>query len=272
MNVRYSAIAAILLCAAVHGETHAPPASSLDAARRDLRELPATERSQESLGKSSGFGTASLPALALPSSGDPAQNNKPEPNAAPSPTWLLDALQQTDAERGQRRPAADTTLTRDQGKGYKSASAPDPLAQYLGQWIDPRDRELLRTDVSKTADQRTKSPLDQASMKSEMSGSSALQAGATPFLINEPAKNPYLQEPAPQPSQLNPFAPTSVTSLQSQERSQVPSAFPVATGPANLSSTPTSVKSAVKPLEPVSAPPTAPIVDDRKYFPQLRRF
>jgi hypothetical protein len=260
-----------VLCLSAHGETPAPPTSSLDAARRDLRELPVTERTRDNLGKSSGFGTADLPALTLPGSGDSPQN-KPEPNAPPSPTWLLDALKQTDAERSQRRPNPDAILARDQANGYKPVPAPDPLAQYLGQWMSPRDQELLRPDTKKSADLSTKGPLELTARMPEMSGLPALQTGLMPVSIVEPAKNPYLQEPTPQPLPPNPLTPASVTRQLPNDRSRVPLAFPVGSTPTGLSTTPSSVKPAVKPLEPATVLPTAPIIDDRKYFPQLHRF
>jgi len=271
VNVRYLALAAALLCVSSYGETPAPPTNPLDAAKRDLRDLPATERPRDILGKSPGFGAASLPAVALPGSSDSPQN-KPDPNAPPSPTWLQDALQQTDAERSQRESAV---LARDRGNGYKPVPATDPLAQYLGQWLAPRDQELLKSDARKTTDQKGNGPLDLTAQNTQRSGLDAwpTSADAKPVAINEPAKNPYLQdEAALPPVPLNSYAPVSVMSLQQNDRSRVPSALPLAAVPTGPDKTASSARPVAKPLEPVSALPTAPIIDDRKYFPQLRRF
>jgi len=260
-----------LLCVSSYGETPAPPTNPLDAAKRDLRDLPATERPRDILGKSPGFGAASLPAVALPGSSDSPQN-KPDPNAPPSPTWLQDALQQTDAERSQRDSAA---LARDRANGYKPVPAPDPLAQYLGQWLAPRDQELLKSDARKTTDPKGKGPLDLTAQTPERSGLDAwpTSADAKPVAINEPARNPYLQdEAALPPVPLNSYAPVSVTNIQQNDRSRAPATLPLAAAPNSLDRAPSSAKPATKPLDPVSAPPTAPIIDDRKYFPQLRRF
>lgn len=267
MNLRFPAIAAIVLCATLRGETPAPATDSLDAAKRDLRELPAAERSQEVLGKSSGLGSASLPALTLPNSGD-APQNKPEPNAPPSPTWLQDALKQTDTEKDQRRQSPDAAQLRDQTNGYKPVRAPDPLAQYLGQWMTPRDRELLRPEAKNAADQKTRPPLDLNEQTPDKSGLLAPQTEALSVPMMEPSRNPYLPETDPQPPTPGPFAP--VTTAQSNERAREPFNLPAAT-PAIPNAQPASPKPAPSQLEPVTAP-TAPIVDDRKYFPQLHRF
>jgi len=268
VNVRYPVLAAILLYyATAHAETPAPATNTLDAAKRDLRELPAVERSKDILGKSSGIGSAGLPTLTLPGEGSTPQN-KPEPNAPPSPTWLQDALNQTDADRGQRRPGRDSTLARDPANGYKPTHATDPLAQYLGQWMTPRDRELLRPEAGKDgSDQKSKGPLDQTGPASELSGVTALQTG----LLQEPAKNPYLQEPEPLPLAPNPFAPAVTTNAGANERSRLPAPLPAA-NPDRPTSLPSSPNPVVAPLAPAAPSPAAPIVDDRKYFPQLRRF
>jgi hypothetical protein len=185
---------------------------------------------------------------------------------------LLDALQQTDADRSQRDSVA---LARDRANGYKSVPAPDPLAQYLGQWLAPRDQELLKSDARKTTDQKGKGPLDLTVQTPERSRLDAWPTGADakPVAINEPARNPYLQEETTvQPLPLNSYAPVSVAPVQPTDRSRVPSTLPLAAALTSLERAPSSAKPATKPLEPVSALPTAPIIDDRKYFPQLRRF
>ena len=278
MNVSYSVIAAILLCATVRGETPAPATgSTLDAARRDLKTLPATERSQELLGKNSGLGSASLPALTLPGSGD-APPSKPEPNAPPSPTWLQDALNQTDSVRGQRRVVSEPALSpRDKVNGLKPASTPDPFSQYLGQWLTPRDQELLRPDARKATDLAgaggSKMPPDASATPMSLAGAErsgspklqTLQTGFLPVSTLEPVKNPYLPEPAPQVQPPSPFAPAaSVNALPGSVL------FGQKSRPAGLG--PGTLKPPARPTEAAPLPPTAPTLDDRKYFPQLRRF
>jgi hypothetical protein len=255
----------------VQGETPAPvPAgNALDAARRDLRALPATEKSREGLGKSPG--SASLPTLAIPASGETQQSKPEEPNAPQSSTWLLDALSKTDAERSQRRPGPEATLVRDQPNGYKPVQAKDPLAQYLGQWMAPRDLELLRPDAKKNTELKASNPQGMSVQTTDQTYLAGAQVGVvSPVALVEPAKNPYLQEAEPAALPANPFSPIAPASGLASDRGRVPSALP---GPtlADLPSKLDLRKPTVTPLEPPISP-AAPIIDSGKYFPQLRRF
>jgi hypothetical protein len=280
VNVRFSAFAALALGLSAYGQNATSTASdnSLEAARRDLSALPATERSRELLDKSSGLGSASLPTLAMPGGGSKPQS-QPAPNAPPSATWLQDALTQTDLDRGQRRTSSDSSSPREQANnGYKSAAAPDPFGKYLEQWLSPRDLEMLRPDSRKNTDQKpinSSLELDKATLKSGVFGGAASQSPKEAVPIMPVMQNPYLVETPPtSPSSAgslsNPFAPPTPSILPQNDRTR---------GPATSQPTTTNsprplgpVKPALSPAEAVPKAPTAPIVDDRKYFPQLRRF
>ncbi len=271
MNVSHSVLAVILLCATVRGETPAPATSStLDTARKDLKALPATERPQDLLGKSTGLGSATLPTLTLPGNGD-APPSKPEPNAPPSATWLQDALNQTDAERSPRRSGSDPAQPRDKANGLKPASTLNPFSQYLGQWLTPRDQDLFRADARNALDpvgaSAVKNPQDSSltppQTEPNRTGLRGLQPDFLPVSTLEPAKNPYLPEPAPQVQPPNPFAPAASVN-------PLPGSVPL--GQKSRSAGPGALKQPARPAEAAPLPPTAPTVDDRKYFPQLRRF
>ncbi len=243
-----------------------PAANTLDAARKDLKSLPETEKSQELLGKSSGLGTASLPALAIPGGSGETQSSKSDSSAPPSATWLQDALNQTNNDRDQHRSGQEAAREREKdGGGAKLKSTSDPLAQYLGKWLTPRDQQLLRPDVQKRIDSTDPLKIPGGSPSASVSGrdrpsSPVLQTDFLPVSSFEPAKNPYLPEPAPQVQPPNPFAPASPIK-------GLPGNFP-----AGQVGKPGSVKPAAKPVEAPAVSPNAPTVDDRKYFPQLRRF
>ena len=272
MNVRLSIVALVLFAVSVQGETPAPaPAeNALDAARRDLRALPATEKSRDGLGKSSG--SASLPTLTIPASGDTQQSKPEEPNAPPSPTWLLDALSKTDAERSQRRPGPDAALVRDQPNGYKPVQAKDPLAQYLGQWMAPRDLELLRPDAKKTTELAAQNPQGSTVQATDQTFLPGAQVGVmSSVALGEPAKNPYLQEAEPLPLPANPFSPTGSTNALANDRGRGPPALP-AQPSADLPTKSDLRKPAAASLEQSPVSPAASIIDSEKYFPQLRRF
>jgi hypothetical protein len=266
-----------VLCLSAHGQnaTTTSTENSLEAARRDLKALPATERSQELLGKSSGLGSAGLPPLSLPSEGSKPQA-QPAPNAPPSPTWLQDAMQQTALEQSQRRTSTspDSSLMRESSSGYKPAPAPDPFGKYLEQWLSPRDLEMLRPESHKNDDQKQNTGgVDQTRSRSGTFGAPASQLSADPVPIMPTAQNPYLVEPAsPSTAPLpNPFAPTTPSGLQQNDRNRTPSPLPMPTATSSQRPTAQS-KPAAKPAEAVPKAPTAPIIDDQKYFPQLRRF
>lgn len=288
--------AALVLCASAHGQTSTSnstqtPTNSentLESARRELKDLPATERTRDILGKSSTLGSAGLPLLPLP--GDTANTAaRPDPNKAPSANWLQDALNQADSEAAAHRRATDPSLARDRDRpgGYKPVEVPNPFGQYLEQWISPRDLELLR------AGQETKKPSEpsQAFVKpweppqsqnagsgrtSDVTGGLLPDAGQTLIpIMPVTTRNPYIEEPdptvpAPGP---NAFLPQNVPGQPQTDRARVPaplSTLPSATAQGSRPTTP--LKPAVTPAQPTNRPPTAPIVDDRKYFPQLRRF
>jgi hypothetical protein len=241
----------------------------LDAARRDLRALPATEKPRDGLDKSPV--SASLPTLTIPSSGETSQSKPEEPNAPPSPTWLLDALNKTDADRSQRRPLPDELLVRDQPNGYKPVQAKDPLAQYLGQWMAPRDLELLRPDAKKITEQATKSTQGLSVQTTDQTSLSGAQVSVmSSIALGEPAKNPYLQEAEATPLPTNPFSPTGSTNALANDRGRVP---PLPAPPsADLPTKSDLRKPTAASLEQSPVSPATPIIDSGKYFPQLRRF
>jgi len=285
VNLRISVIAAVVLCASVHGQTAATGSStsenSLEAARRDLKSLPATERSRELSGKSSGLGSAGLPSLPTESVIMPP--SLPEPNTPPSATWLQDALKQTDAVRAQRKPQVDSTLSREQAGGFKPTPAPDPFARYLEQWLSPRDLELLKPESKKTTDRNVPNSWEQPQSQAQPSTSAGMQDGSlsqpgsssvlVPIMPATPS-NPYIDESdvAPIASAQIPFAVQTTGTQIPIERSRVPTPLSSTTTTPLTPRQTASVKPAAVAAEVLPKPPTAPIVDDRKYFPQLRRF
>jgi len=238
VNVRFSTVALVLFAVSVQGETPAPaPAgNALDAARRDLRALPATEKSRDGLGKSPG--SASLPALTVPASGETQQSKLEEPNAPPSPTWLLDALSKTEAERNQRRPG---------------------------------EFELLRPDAKKNTEPTAPNPQGMSVQTTDQTYLAGGKVGmVSPVALVESAKNPYLQEAEPAAQPANPFSPIASASGLASDRSRVPQALP-APPSADLPTKSDLRKPAASPEQSLVSP-AAPIIDSGKYFPQLRRF
>lgn len=285
-----------MLCASAHGQTstnnstQAPTSSdsTLESARRELKDLPATERTRDILGKSSTLGSAGLPLLTLPGdTGNAAA--RPDPNKAPSANWLQDALNQADSEAAAHRRATDPSLARDRDRpgGYKPVEVPNPFGQYLEQWISPRDLELLRagqeTKKSSEPTQGFVKPWEPPQNQNtgtgrtpDVTGGLLPEAGQSLIpIMPVTTRNPYIDEPdstvpAPGP---NAFLAQNVPGQPPIDRARVPvplSTLPSATAESSRQAAP--LKPAVTPAQPANRPPTAPIVDDRKYFPQLRRF
>lgn len=297
---KIAAFAALALCASyAHGQTSSndstasssPAPSSdntLESARRELKELPAAERSRDLHGKSSALSSTALPKLTLP--GDVGNTSaRPDPNNPPSATWLQDALNQTAAAAAQRRSPSTPTVARDQPAGYKPVEAPNPFGPFMEQWISPRDLELLRAGQenkknSELAPSATAKPWEFPSTPASVSGQTpdtslnAPGSDAPLIPIIAVARNPYIEEPDSPASASggpNALAPQVLSgqSPSDRDRARVPaplSSMPTATPQGTRPSTPP--KPAATPAEPSARPPTAPLVDDRKYFPQLRRF
>lgn len=292
-------LAALLLCATAHGQTSAStaPASpsapdtgdnALDSARRELKELPAAERTRDVLAKPSSLGSSGLPTLTLPGDAGGAAP-RPGANQPPSATWLQDAAGQVDAEAAANRRAADSSLPRDSSDragGYKPAETPNPLGQYLQQWISPRDMELWRAgQETKNPGELSPPPATPAHPGDALAPGGALwdsartATGADPVVpVLGVTRNPYIDDAeliltAPPP---NAISPQATPGLLPADRGRAPGALPPTVSAAPVSPAtpqqPNQLKPATTPAEPPPRPPTAPLVDDRKYFPQLRRF
>lgn len=293
---KIAAVAALALCALAHGQTSSSNSTqtpttdenSLESARRELKDLPAMERSRDVLGKQSGLGSAGLPALTLP--GDTGNSSaRPDPNKPLSPTWLQDALNRTDAEAAAHRRGNDPTLARERDRpgGYKAIEAPNPLGQYMEQWISPRDLELLRAGQdAKKSNEPTQSfvkPWEPPQTANTAAGFMPDSARApmsdvpdTPIVpIMSAPRNPYIDEPvsaAPLPGP-NSIIPQVASGQPQADRTHGPDPLPsMSAATPQGSRQPAPLKPAAAATAEPQRPPTAPIVDDRKYFPQLRRF
>ncbi len=278
MNVRSIAIWLVLFGVSAHGEAPASAvngSASLEAAKKDLRTLTTAERTEAFLGNGSGLGEAALPALTL-SEADAAPKKKPAGNTTPSPTWLADAVKQTELERDTRRTAVDRTLEREPAGSRKSTQASDPLAQYLTQWLSPRDLELMRPEARRNSEQKLSAAaalLAGSPLPTEPADGQVPSLGMGPKPILAESRNPYLEDlSAPSPrAQPGPYAAPAAVGSPSGDPSRPLSSFSTSSNSqAPRSSVP--AKPAVAPVQAVPRLPTVPLVDDRKYFPQLRRF
>lgn len=268
---------------AVRGaDSSSPPQPSddpLEVARRELQELPTLDRSIPPGGRRPDS-ELSLPTFIPSTPGSPSSKSKendlsPATEPLASRGWLLDALRKTETE--------DRLKTNGRTRGerlspealkQKLENAPNPLNNYLQQWLSPGDRRLL------VGEKLNSTPLERAGVREDDAfrpkaayDTQAMLSNARAQLpMNGERVNPYLTSSASDDRLVpEPLAPLPNTTTTRTPLSRLSTTAPDQTvySP-QWDTTPTVTGSATKP-ETIS-PPTAPLLDERRYFPQLRRF
>ena len=262
--------------------------SALEAARRDLRALPALEKEIPSSSGRRGFDASLVPTPTWQAPA-PAPSAPPSTVSPRSDTWLVDAFNATETKESREarhlgatgQNAGRGAPNRDPlGQMFGKTEEPreNPLASYLQQWLSPQSLTLLKAE--RREDEASGLALLEDALPKQRVGPTAAPAGELSALDLSPmdggpatqsARNPYLDAmnsttaSAP-PSAANgslivPAGGVGVPTLSTpnNSRSSAPS----------VQKPPTAFP-AKRP--PAYTPPTAPIVDDQKYFPQLRRF
>jgi hypothetical protein len=299
-------LAALLLLGVVRslsGE-EAPPADSLATAKRQFetvkelkRELPSSAKVDERL--------LTLPAPSLDGSSAPLTAPKPLLDREKleklerkkrSSTWLLDAMEQEkkrdsgtqdprqrlkkdrlQADRDAETEASDNPLAlQEDSSGKEEPSqaekaktpAPDPFKGYLSSWLSPRDFELLAPQSRQQAPLLTgkdPSSTGPASLPTENLSGERIFFGAfgsgtlAKGLAEGVADNPYLKD----------FSrPGGGTGSPSLFQAPAPPPEPVLSTPAPSSF---AAPSPPSPAQQGVAEKWRPS-EDRKYFPQLKRF
>jgi hypothetical protein len=276
----FASLAALAAVASVQAQEDSQR-NAVEAAKRDLQSLPTVQRPVEGTQSKSLFPSGSMiPGLAI---GTPAHSGgapQQKENGVPAKTggWLLDGVNQLEADAQSK--LTKTENGRDDGSGNGQLMSSDgrivetthPFAGYLDQWLSPADRALLSGDQAKTVSSSAPWEMprtDFGHTNSQETGGGLKQQMELPgldlFTQNQPRMNPYLAGESPVQTAAVPFpAPTS-----SRET-------PNTLAPMD-SAAPTNLLPPVAPrVEQAQAapsvPPTSRLVDDRKYFPQLRRF
>lgn len=247
--------AAFAVCALVRGQEASSEkgGAALESAKRELKEMPATIRPRELPGRV--LGTNTLPSLELSTSSAPQPPPAAGEGGALSNNWLQEAMERTDQE-GSPRIAPKATPS----SGYKQVQ--DPFAPFMEQWLSRRDLELLYPDAGKNGALNPVAPVP------------AAPAESFPLAAPLPvAKNPYLDQAAEAPWQNGPQPLQPLASQSNADSARGLQPPPPAAAPGVRAPEPAKpAKPATEASPDSSRPPTAPIVDDRKYFPQLRRF
>jgi hypothetical protein len=281
----FASLAALAVVASAQAEQSGTAAA--ETAKKDLQSLSTVQRPVEATsGKSLFSGTSAVTGLSL---GTPAASGaqKDKDNAAPgrSPNWLLDGVNQLEADAKAQRDATtgnsgqgNATLSpAGEGLAVATQATENPFTGYLAQWLSPADQALLNTagrngsSLSTAPWETPRSDFRREAAAPSQTGMNPLQMelpGLTDFPSNRATQNPYLAEALQ----------TESTILASKSGAAdgrgAAGALPSILTPSQGSLPP--VAPAQAPIEQAkassSAAPTERLIDDRKYFPQLRRF
>ncbi len=263
---------------------HSPASSSapgsslnLDQTRRDLLELPASAKPGQS-------SSPLLPNVSGPEL--PGQSNAtfapPPSTPEQSPTWLADAMRQTEirSRHGSQSYNSDRSDASASDRRFTNASEnsstdnrtptqtdPNSLAAYVTRWTRSTDNlpsasgSLSHDPLSSSAN----SPLP----SSPAAAQTLIPLGQPTEFFPQPVNtrpNPYLEAMNLDPNSFN----TATADETPVSTPPLPSANP----PVFLLPTLGQSKPLLQnPAPPTPIPqPTQDLIDERKYFPQLRRF
>ncbi|HEU5080624.1 MAG TPA: hypothetical protein VFT72_15540 [Opitutaceae bacterium] len=260
-----------------------PNANAIEAARQELQNLPATE-------------SAVHPQTALDihipisnfagTPGEQRPSQTPRLDETKSEGWLVDGFKMSQDRDTAARLAAESKIEAraDAKRATSGRNRPDLMAQMMQSWLSPETRSLLKTDAQKTGalgheseafsadDTRSKFSVDAAPRYAAHGSGRVGMAAAlpNPYLTaqNEPLPSSLAQSPAP--SSLQP----TMTAADGQRDAQrmLPSALAYPQEHDNRGLRPATSASARASLENDLPPPTKPLIDEQRYFPQLRRF
>lgn len=247
---------------------------ALETARRDLQAI----KIEPAILPGERFPDAnlSLPSFTPLTISGPSQREK-SGTAEPSKGWLLDALQKpSDAQKGSLL-RYDRDLRKERGADPQEAQrrqttpVNNPLRTYVDQWLSPQDKRLLAPDTPpQNSWDRANLRRDQP-LRERTESAYAPAVGTNPrqgFLTNTAGErvNPYLV-----PAENERLVPEPLAPLPSSNRTSTTSLAPL---PVNSYSPPQDTAPTLRQTKPEETlpPPTAPLVDERRYFPQLRRF
>jgi hypothetical protein len=274
----FASLAALAAVASAHAQEQPQP-SAVETAKRDLQSLPTTQRTIEGTQSKSLFSNGpAIPSLSVgtPGSGTPSPQTKDVTVPAKTGGWLVDGVNQLEADAQSQADSRASAGAGDEGRmqgGNGTAATTNPFAGYLTQWLTPGDQALLNVDrarhsSSSTAPWETPRTEFAPALDTRALGGPSSQMelpGLDLFTQNQPTANPYLTGDMP------------------AEVARAPLDTPIPSREASNTLAPMETGQSANPLSPVaprveqaqaapSAPPTSRLVDDRKYFPQLRRF
>lgn len=240
----------------------------LEAARRDLKALPSLDRAART---QPALDDVAIPLPELRATAPSAPHSSPSaatPETKPSSQgWLLDALESGNGrDRGRDRGAILPDSTR------RAAAAANPLENYLDQWISPQNRGILEQLTPERGREKEFRPRFDASWERRKTetrnGFQVAPVKPGTLLDGRRPANPYLEPSSEDVWQSEPSKPAAPAPVVRTAPDPIQSALPLSPD-AKQPDFP-SLKAPREAERYVS--PTAPLVDENKYFPQLRKF
>lgn len=263
----------VALCARADDDVSSGSKDALKTARKDLESLSLLER-EVSANRRTPESKPQIPSLmpVVPSTATSAEDSTPDLELKKSRGWLLDALEKNDRTSSGRFRGPQSRSPNEALNEQRTVAAPNPLNRYLDQWLSPPDRRQLAIGRQSPSGQERGDPTltDPLRLKigptAQSTFSNSASAGALGLQTN-----PYL---APDDnSREPPRSWTNSIAAPGPARGQTPPALPLLPVPAPYSDRrDMNPKSEEPRTEQSLPPPTAPLLDENRYFPQLRRF
>jgi hypothetical protein len=275
----------------IAAQSSAQGQGSLDEARKDLEELPSTATTPNDATKSLDTGKLDL---VLPSNGGSANLPSTTQNSenAPSQGWLLDAL-----NKDNNASSLNGAFSKDSGSGKNarqekvdtatSAETAKAWTPLLQTWLLPQNRGLIPTLFGSNASTGVQNDGTSVTTASAISDTAAngnfairsnrsavpaewLTGDATYHDPLAQRPNPYLENSSASTASSSDFHLPRLIAPVSMSPSLALRSTDSADGDENLYPTTGDSKATAR-REEMPAP-TAPVVNQQKYFPQLDRF
>lgn len=293
----FASLAAFIAVASAHaGETGKP--ASLETVRQDLQALQATGATSATRPAAALDASVTMPALNLALPDGAAASSADKKRAEEQTNWLATGIAKMETEDRARRELASgrtdaASLKRDGSASASSGQPQDagtakanPFDAYMAQWLSPRDQAILNPRSERGSARDASTARDdtaanrgwdsQGLRDGQLSADSVARSGN--LVTGVSPQNPYLADSALAASYNLPakfVQDNSEPAGFAQEKANSAPVFSLPTaGDLKTAAARVKVQEAlaapVVPIAPVRA--TGRVIDDRKYFPQLRRF
>lgn len=271
---------AVVPCGRGQDATKTSADAPLDEARRELQELPAVGAAKTDRGD--GLREISIPVTSFQPQTSPTSPSGVQRDAvqgsASSAGWLADGFNQSrDRDIAARLARANERVVPVAGQ---KGTTLNPLARQMDAWLTPETKTLLKRSalLGEDFDPARSAVLPGTGRSKPVMDAHPLVNGApVARLVNAPAINPYLanEEATMQAGPASFDVPARpVYSARGDTLPAEPQATSLAAplSPSLAYPGPQDKGRGSRSLEAELPPPTTPLIDEQRYFPQLSRF